>query len=159
MDGEAGGGSMDPPTIEEGSASVLRPRPDARTRQRCHDRHVPRTVVLVDDHAGFRAQARSLLEGAGYDVVGEGSDGASAIASARALRPDVVVLDVQLPDIDGFEVARALHASPDPPVIILISSREATDYGGRIAESPARGFVSKTELSAPALGALLEDAT
>lgn len=117
------------------------------------------TVLLVDDHAGFRAQARALLEGAGYEVVGEAADGASALEAARALRPDVVVLDVQLPDTDGFEVARSLQDDADPPAIILISSREAADYGGRIARSPARGFVSKTELSARALAALLGDET
>lgn len=115
------------------------------------------TVLLVDDHAGFRAQARVLLEGAGYEVVGEAADGASALAAARALRPDVIVLDVQLPDVDGFEVARSLQGGPDHPAIILISSREAADYGGRIARSRVRGFVSKTELSARALAALLGD--
>jgi DNA-binding NarL/FixJ family response regulator len=120
---------------------------------------VATTVVLVDDHTGFRMQARALLAAAGYDVVGEAADGASALAAVRALDPDVVVLDVQLPDVDGFEVARAIHEDPDPPAIILISSREASDYGGRIGRSPARGFVSKTELSARALAALLEDAT
>jgi DNA-binding NarL/FixJ family response regulator len=116
------------------------------------------TVLLVDDHAGFRIQARELLVAAGYDVVGEAEDGAAALASARALRPDVVVLDVQLPDIDGFEVARSLHEGSDPPAIILISSREASDFGGRIIRSRARGFVTKTELSAAVLAAILEPA-
>jgi DNA-binding NarL/FixJ family response regulator len=120
---------------------------------------VATTVLLVDDHAGFRIQARALLVAAGYDVVGEAADGASALASARALQPEVVVLDVQLPDIDGFEVARALHEGPDPPTIILISSRDASDYGGRIVRSPARGFVTKTELSAGILAAILGPAS
>ena len=117
------------------------------------------TVVLVDDHAGFRMQARRLLAAAGYDVVGEAEDGASALASVRDLHPDVVLLDVHLPDIDGFDVARALHEDPDPPAIILISSREASDFGGRIDRSPARGFVTKTELSERAVSALLWDST
>jgi DNA-binding NarL/FixJ family response regulator len=118
---------------------------------------VATTVVLVDDHAGFRMQARALLAAAGYDVVGEAADGSSALASTRALRPDVVVLDVHLPDIDGFEVARALHEDPDPPAIILISSREAADFGGRIGRSPANGFLTKSDLSARALATLLRD--
>jgi DNA-binding NarL/FixJ family response regulator len=117
------------------------------------------TVLLVDDHAGFRIQARELLVAAGYDVVGEAADGATALASARALHPDVVVLDVQLPDVDGFEVARSLHEAPDPPAIVLISSREASDFGARIGRSPARGFVTKAELSAGVLATILEPAS
>ena len=115
------------------------------------------TVLLVDDHAGFRIQARRLLAAAGYDVVGEAESGDSALAAARGLRPDVVVLDVHLPDIDGFDVARTIYEEPDPPAIILISSRVASDFGGRIGRSPAKGFVTKTELSARTLAALLED--
>jgi len=118
---------------------------------------VAKTVLLVDDHAGFRKQARVLLSAAGYDVVGEAEDGGAALATVRDLRPDVVLLDVHLPDVDGFEVARTLYEDPDPPAIILISSREASDFGGRIGRSPAKGFVSKTELSARALSALLEE--
>jgi DNA-binding NarL/FixJ family response regulator len=129
---------------------------------RCFDGTIGRmatTVVLVDDHAGFRMQARALLAAAGYDVVGEAADGASALVAVRTLRPEVVVLDVQLPDVDGFEVARALHQDPDPPAIILISSREASDYGGRIGRTPAKGFLTKTDLSARALASLLEEPT
>ena len=116
-------------------------------------------MVLVDDHAGFRMRARRLLAAAGYDVVGEAEDGASALASVRDLHPDVVLLDVHLPDIDGFDVARALHEDPDPAAIILISSREAADFGGRIGRSPAKGFVTKMELSERAVSALLRDVT
>jgi DNA-binding NarL/FixJ family response regulator len=114
-------------------------------------------VLIVDDHAGFRTQARSLLVAAGYEVVGEAEDGRSALVAVGELRPDVVLLDVQLPDIDGFEVARALHEEPAPPAIILVSSRDASDYGGQVARSPARGFVPKIDLSARALATLLED--
>ena len=117
-----------------------------------------RTVLIVDDHAGFRTQARALLERAGYEVVGEADDGASSVAAAGELRPDVVLLDVQLPDLIGFDVARRILEGEDPPAIILISSREASDYGGRVGRSGARGFISKTELSAGALAALLEEA-
>jgi len=114
-----------------------------------------RSVVIVDDHAGFRTQARALLIAAGYEVAGEAGDGESGVRAARDLRPEVVLLDVQLPDITGFEVARRIHEDPDPPAIILISSRDATDYGGRIARSCARGFICKAELSAGALEAVL----
>jgi DNA-binding NarL/FixJ family response regulator len=114
-------------------------------------------VLIVDDHAGFRTEARSLLARAGYEVVGEVADGRSALAAVDELRPDLVVLDVQLPDMDGFEVARALHEQPAPPAIILVSSRDASDYGGRIARSPARGFIPKLELSARTLASLLDE--
>jgi DNA-binding NarL/FixJ family response regulator len=116
-----------------------------------------RTVLIVDDHAGFRAQVRMLLERSGYRVVGEAVDGGSSLDEVRALRPDVVLLDVQLPDLIGFDVARRILEDPDPPAIILVSSREASDYGGSIDRSGARGFISKTELSAGALAAVLED--
>ena len=114
------------------------------------------TILIVDDHAGFRAQARALLLAAGYDVVGEAQDGASVLEAVRALAPEVVLLDVQLPDTTGFEVARALHQAPEPPAVVLTSSREASDYGGRIEGSGARGFVPKADLSAWALADILE---
>ena len=116
-----------------------------------------RTVLIVDDHAGFRSQARALLERAGYEVAGEAADGSSSLDAVRALRPDVVLLDVQLPDLIGFDVARRILEQPDPPAIILVSSRDASDYGGSIDRSGAQGFISKTELSAGALAAILED--
>ena len=125
----------------------------------CSDGTIPamaRRVLIVDDSAGFRAQARMLLVRAGYDVVGEAEDGLSGLRAARELVPEVVLLDVQLPDIMGFEVARLLHERPDPPAIILISSREASDYGGGIDRSGARGFISKAELSARALETVLD---
>jgi DNA-binding NarL/FixJ family response regulator len=114
-----------------------------------------RSVLIVDDHAGFRARARALLAVAGYDVVGEAADGASGVRVAMDLSPDVVLLDVQLPDVTGFELVGQIRRGPDPPVVILISSRDAADYGSRVARSGARGFITKAELSAPALEALL----
>src|SRR6266545_1405264 len=115
-----------------------------------------RPVLVVDDHAGFRAQARALLAAAGFDVVGEAGDATGALTAARTLRPHVVLLDIQLPDGNGFDVTRALLDDGDPPAVILVSSREAADYGTQIIRSKARGFISKADLSAQAVAALLE---
>lgn len=118
-------------------------------------RPMTQTVLIVDDHAGFRASARSLLECGGFSVVGEAETGAEAIELARRLRPAIVLLDVQLPDLDGFEVAERLRDVADPPQVILTSTRESADYGSLIASAPACGFVGKGELSADAVRALL----
>jgi|SRR6185437_10153886 len=112
---------------------------------------MPCSVLIVDDHPEFRAQARALLVAAGYHVVGEAADGESGVRVARDSRPDVLLLDVQLPDINGFEVARRLRDEPEPPLIVLISSRDAADYGSRVRRSGALGFISKAELSARSL--------
>ena len=124
----------------------------------CHPAAMARTVVIVDDHDGVRAQARAMLAGAGYEVVRDAPDGASAVRASRELRPDLVLLDVQLPDMTGFEVARRLFEAADPPVVVLISSREASDYGARVGRSGARGFITKADLSIGALEAVLEGA-
>ena len=113
------------------------------------------TVLIVDDHPSFRRSARLLLECEGYEVVGEAPDGASAIAAARELRPDLVLLDVQLPDRDGFAVARDLTANCVRPTVIMISSREAADYGPLAVQSGARGFITKAELSRATMEALI----
>ena len=97
-----------------------------------------------------------LLESEGFEVVGEAADGASAIDAAASLRPDVVLLDVYLPDIDGFEVAAALRRNGDPPEIVMISSHDPRDFGPLLEQSGARGFISKAELSPATLEALLE---
>jgi len=118
-------------------------------------RGVRPTVLIVDDHEGFRASARALLEAEGFAVVGDAADGAAAITAVGRLRPDVVLLDIQLPDVDGFAVARWLAAGPDPPRVVLISSREAAAYGPRVSAAPVRGFLAKRELSGAALAALV----
>ena len=92
------------------------------------------TVLIVDDHAGFRASARALLEADGFEVLGEAADGESALEQARRLRPQVVLLDVQLPGMDGFAVAERLAAEPAAPAVVLISSR-----GRRRVPRPAGG--------------------
>ena len=113
------------------------------------------TVLIVDDHDGFRESARALLEAEGFAVVGDAADGAAAVAEAERLRPDVVLLDVQLPDVDGFAVAGQLAVGPDPPRVVLISSRDAADYGPRVGAAPVCGFLAKRELSGAALAALV----
>jgi DNA-binding NarL/FixJ family response regulator len=115
-----------------------------------------RSILIVDDHPSFRGMARALLESEGFDVVGEAEDGAAAIEAAQELHPDVVLLDVQLPDIDGFEVAAALTRNGSSPAIIMTSSRDARDFGSLVAKCGARGFIPKAELSAEAVSALLE---
>jgi len=113
------------------------------------------TVLIVDDHPSFRATARVLLESEGYDVVGEAADGAEAIDRARELAPDLVLLDVNLPDTDGFAVAAELTSHNGAPAVVLTSSRDGSDFGPLVGASGARGFVPKSELSGTALAALL----
>jgi DNA-binding NarL/FixJ family response regulator len=119
------------------------------------DQRVRMTVLIVDDHDGFRESARALLEAEGFAVVGGAADGASALAAVERLRPEVVLLDVQLPGVDGFAVARQLAAAPDPPRVVLISSRDAAAYGPRLGTVPACGFLAKRELSGASLAALV----
>ena len=113
------------------------------------------TLLIVDDHAGFRGWARALLQGEGFDVIGEASDGNSGLDAARSLKPDVVLLDIRLPDRNGFEVAELIAALEQPPAIVLTSSHDARDYRARIAASTAKGFVSKDQLSRASLEAVL----
>jgi DNA-binding NarL/FixJ family response regulator len=112
-------------------------------------------VLIVDDHAGFRAQARTLLESEGFDVVGEADDAESALAAARELTPDVVLVDIQLPDRDGFELAKQLTSNGAGPAVVFISSRDAADFGSLVHSCGARGFIAKDELSGDRLRALL----
>lgn len=113
------------------------------------------SVLIVDDHPSFRSSARMLLEAEGFDVVGEARDGRSALTEAARLRPDVVLLDVQLPDIDGIEVAAELTSSVGGPAVVLTSSRDLADLGPVRERCAVRGFIPKAELSGAALEALL----
>jgi DNA-binding NarL/FixJ family response regulator len=116
---------------------------------------VAATVLIVDDHPGFRLSARRILEADGYEVVGEAGDGREAVEAARRLRPKIVLLDVNLPDVDGFEVARALSAEKPSPAIVLTSSHDREDFGDSLLGSSAAGFVPKDELSGAAVAALV----
>ena len=113
-------------------------------------------MLIVDDHPSFRASARAMLESEGFDVIGEAADGVSALDAVTELRPDLVLLDVQLPDMSGFDVCAALEGrNGPPPEVILVSSRDVSDYGELIATSCACGFVPKGELSGELVAALL----
>lgn len=112
-------------------------------------------TLMVDDHPGFRALARQLLELEDFQVVAEAGSGADALDLAARLTPDLVLLDIGLPDIDGFEVARRLAALQPAPLVVLISSRDRSAYRTRLAGSPVRGFLPKGELSAAAVANLI----
>ena len=112
------------------------------------------TVLIVDDHASFRRMARRLLASAGYSVVGEAENGAAALAAVDRLEPDIVLLDVLLPDLNGLAVADSLARRPSSPHVLLISSRSATDYGASLGGRP---FLPKNELTPRRLAAALEE--
>jgi CheY-like chemotaxis protein len=112
-----------------------------------------KTVLIVDDYAPFRDSARGLLESGDFDVVGEAEDGHSALRLVEELQPEVVLLDVHMPDLDGFEVARRLAELDSPPTVVLTSSRD--DYARLVADSAAHAFVRKDALSAETLTSAL----
>ena len=158
-------GSVAPPSFDEGGGLLAsfgtdNPAHSAGSRTVSasiadHNQAMAQTVLIVDDHPSFRRSARRVLEDAGYEVVGEAPDGTSALAAARELRPAIVLLDVQLPDLDGFEVTLRLTGDPDPPAVVLTSIHDRSDFAGMIARSGARGFLPKSDLSASALAEIL----
>lgn len=113
-------------------------------------------VLIVDDHAGFRHVARRLVEQIGSVVVGEAETGKEALTKARRLKPDIVLLDIQLPDVDGLAVSASLTSDATSPAVVLVSSRDAGDYGPRLDGCGAVGFIAKADLTAETLRALLE---
>jgi DNA-binding NarL/FixJ family response regulator len=115
-----------------------------------------RTVLIVDDHPSFRASARYMLEADGYEVVGEAADGASALDAVRELQPDVVLLDIRLPDVDGLQVVERLAANGAAAAVVLTSSRDRSDFGAEIDAGPAHGFIPKSELTAEAITLLIQ---
>ena len=114
------------------------------------------TVLIVDDHGGFRARARRLLEAEGFAVVGEAADGAAGVAAARRFAPDLVLLDLQLPDATASPSPPSCAAARARPVVVITSTRDAAEYGALARGNGARGFVPKAELCGAALDALLE---
>ena len=116
------------------------------------------TILIVDDDARFRMQASDVLAMDGFVVVGEAVDGASGIEAVRSLRPDFVLLDIGLPDIEGFEVAQALSINKPPPLVVLTSSRDARAYGRRLANGHFLGFIPKEQISGAAIRALVDRA-
>jgi len=116
---------------------------------------VRRTVLIVDDHGDFRAAAREMLEAEGYAVIGEAADGAGAFQKVADLRPAIVLLDIQLPDTDGFAVAERLASGPSPPIVVLISSRDSSAYGDRLAHATVHGFISKVRLTGASLAEIV----
>ena len=116
-----------------------------------------RRVLIIDDHPSFRRLASKLLEAGGFAVIGEAEDGREGLAEARRLKPDVVMLDVLLPDTSGFAVAQALTEGPGAaPVVVLVSSRSASDIASALERSPAQGFIPKRELTAAAFAAVVD---
>ena len=114
---------------------------------------MPVSVLIVDDHPTFRSFARRLLQEEGFVVVGEADDGASALEAIRQLRPEVVLLDVMLPDVSGLDLVEMLATTSEPPTVVLTSSRGAADYGTALEDSPARAFIAKGDLTGASLRA------
>ncbi len=114
-----------------------------------------RSILIVDDHEPFRQAVRAVLAAEGFSVVAEADSGEAALAEARRSRPEIALVDIQLPDIDGFGVAEHLSKEPDAPVVILISIREAYEYAGRVEKAPVAGFIPKRLLTGRAIRALL----
>lgn len=139
----------------EGGHRQVRANPGAEQACRCHDRVVAVRLLIVDDHAGFRAMARVVFEAAGFDVVGDAVDAASAVRAVASLRPSVVLLDVALPDGDGFDVCQRSAGTEHAPAVVLTSSRDASEYADRLAVTSARGFLPKARLSGPAMADLV----
>jgi DNA-binding NarL/FixJ family response regulator len=123
-------------------------------RGACQHQRVKK-VLIVDDHSGFRAAARRMLVSDGFDVVGEAADAAEALEACARLHPDAVLLDVQLPDVDGFEIAARLRSNGHRPEVVFTSTRDEAEFGGLVTRSGARGFIPKAELSGTRLAALL----
>ena len=113
------------------------------------------TLLIVDDSATFRAAARALLEAQAWTVVGEAPDGAAALRAVVELQPQVVLLDVLLPDANGFDVAETIARLPRPPRIVMCSTHAAQTFGRRLGDGHAAGFLPKSELSNAALMGIL----
>jgi CheY-like chemotaxis protein len=116
---------------------------------------VPATVLIVDDNPRFRSRARKWLESGGWDVIAEAADGGAALEAVALHRPEAVLLDVQLPDMSGLDVTEQVMKQADPPAIVLTSTHDAADFGARIADCGARGFLPKADFCAQTFDAIL----
>lgn len=114
-----------------------------------------RSVLVIDDNPAFREALRQLLARGGFVVIAEAENGREGIRQAGAHRPDIAIVDVQLPDIDGFEVAGEIGGLGLNVQVILTSSLDGADLGALVIDSPAEGFIPKAELSSSAIDALL----
>lgn len=114
------------------------------------------SILIIDDDPRFRAQARELLEADGFMVVGQAVDGASGLEAVRSLRPDFVLIDIGLPDVEGFAVAHDLAVDGPPPHVVLTSSRDARAYGRRLKSGDFVGFLPKEQVSGAAIRALVD---
>jgi DNA-binding NarL/FixJ family response regulator len=112
-------------------------------------------VLLIDDHNAFRINARRALEAAGYEVVGMAGDGQSGLRAARDLQPDVVLLDIGLPDVSGLDLAQVLHDEAPALPVVLISTHDAGDLAELARTHGARGFLTKDELFGDALARVI----
>ena len=113
-----------------------------------------RRIVVVDDHRPFLDAVSRTLQRAGWAVTSvDDADGVQAVVAA--VRPAVVLLDVQMGDASGFDIARRLVDAPDPPAVLLISARAASSYGDAVATCGARGFLDKLSFTAAAMDDLL----
>jgi len=115
-----------------------------------------RRVLVVDDHPSFRRLVSRLLTNGGYDVVAQVSTGRAAYEASARLDPDLVLLDIVLPDEDGFTLSVRLAGLPRPPIVVLVSSRAREDFGGMIESSPVRGFLGKADLTLARLSGLVD---
>jgi len=113
------------------------------------------TLVIVDDSQEFLASAQAMLSEEGFDVIACVSDPSLVVEHVSVLRPAVVLLDIQLPSISGFELARRLAELQPRPIVVLISSRDAATYGSELTHAPVQGFIPKWELSGDALAAMV----
>ena len=116
---------------------------------------MPATVLIVDDNPRFRSRARKWLESGGWDVIAEAADGGEALDAVALHHPKVVLLDVQLPDMSGLDVSERVMRESDPPAIVLTSTHDAADFGSRIADCGARGFLPKADFCAESFAAIL----
>jgi DNA-binding NarL/FixJ family response regulator len=113
------------------------------------------SVLIVDDHEGFRLSARRILEADGYTVVGEAGSGREGVDQARDAKPAIVLLDVFLPDGSGFDFADEIARLDHAPAVVLTSSHDREDFGETLPSSRARGFVPKGELCGSTVAALV----